>query len=116
MPFKNRFGDLGLEGLSPENNKTLKGDKEEIDDISSMPPLEGEEKKFVDIQLIAELELEKEEVKDRKRLKVITPDELLTRLSVLLAQLKAGRNTYKSDKYYIFCINTIKSSKSFTTI
>ena len=44
-----------------------------------MPPLEGDE----------------EEVKERKGLKVLTPNNLLTRLLILLAQLKAGINSNK---------------------
>ena len=47
-----------------------------------MPPLEGD----------------KEEVKEKKkRLKILTPSKLLTKLqaSVLLAQIKAGNNPYQ---------------------
>ena len=44
-----------------------------------MPPVEGDE----------------EEVKEGKGLKVLTPNKLLTRLSILLAQIKAGKNSYK---------------------
>ena len=44
-----------------------------------MPPLEGDE----------------EEVKEGKGLKVLTPNKLLTRLSILLAHIKAGKNSYK---------------------
>ena len=40
-----------------------------------MAPLEGDEK-----------------VKERKGLKILTPIKLLTRLSILLAQIKAGNN------------------------
>ena len=43
-----------------------------------MPPLEGDE----------------EEVKEGKRLKILTPNKLLTRLPILLAQTKAGNNSY----------------------
>ena len=43
-----------------------------------MAPLEGDEK-----------------VKERKGLKILTPIKLLTRLSILLAQIKAGNNSYK---------------------
>ena len=65
-----------------------------------------------------------EKVKNRKRLKTSTPNRLLTRLPVLLAQIKAGNNSHKlkkktkkkTDKYCIFCINTIKSPKKITTI
>ena len=44
-----------------------------------MPPLEGDE----------------EEVKEWKGLKILTPNKLLTRLPILLAQRKAGINSYK---------------------
>ena len=36
-----------------------------------------------------------EEVKEGKGLKILTPDKLLTRLLILLAQIKAGKNSYK---------------------
>ena len=42
-----------------------------------MPPLEGEE------------------VKEEKGLKVLTPSKLLTRLPILMAQIKSGNNSYK---------------------
>ena len=56
------------------NNKSV--DKKESDDLR---PLEGSE----------------EEVKEEKGLKILTPKKLLTRLSILLAQIKAGNNSYK---------------------
>ena len=43
-----------------------------------MPPLEGDEK-----------------VKEKKGLNILTPNKLLTRLSILLAQIKAANNSYK---------------------
>ena len=43
-----------------------------------MPPLEGDE-----------------EVKEGKGLKILTPNKLLTRLPILLAQIKPGNNSYK---------------------
>ena len=43
-----------------------------------MPPLEGDK-----------------EVKEGKRLKVLTPNKLLTRLPLFLAQIKAGNNSDK---------------------
>ena len=49
--------------------------EEELDD---MPPLEVDE-----------------EVKEGKGLKILTPNKLLTRLPILLAQIKAGNNSYK---------------------
>ena len=42
------------------------------------------------------LEGDEEEVKQGKRLKILTPNKLLTRLPILLAQIKAGNNSYKS--------------------
>ena len=44
-----------------------------------MPPLEGDE----------------EEVKEGKELKILTPNKLLIRLPILLAQIKAGNNSNK---------------------
>ena len=41
------------------------------------------------------LEGDEEEVKKGKRLKILTPNKLLIRISVLLAQIKAGNNSYK---------------------
>ena len=54
-------------------------DKEESVDLSDMPPLEGDE----------------EEVREGKRIKILTPNKLLTRLPILLAQIKTGKNSYK---------------------
>ena len=55
--------------------------EEELDDeeeLDGMAPPEGDE-----------------EVKEGKGLKILTPNKLLTRLPVLLAQIKAGNNSYK---------------------
>ena len=61
------------------SDKTELADKEETVDLSDMLPLEGDE----------------EEVKGGKGLKVLTPKKLLTRLLMLLAQIKAGSNSCK---------------------
>ena len=53
-----------------------KGDEEELDDL---PPLEDDEEK----------------VKEEKGLQTLTPNKLLTRLPVLLAEIKAGNRSYK---------------------
>ena len=58
---------------------TRKCDKKESVDLSDMPPLEGDE----------------EEVKEGKGLKILTPYKLLTRLLILLVQIKAGNNSNK---------------------
>ena len=39
-----------------------------------------------------------EEVKQGKELKILTPNKLLTRIPILLAQTKAGNNSYKLKK------------------
>ena len=53
-------------------------DKEESVDISDMLPLEGDEEK----------------VRERKGIKILTLNKL-TRLPILLVQIKAGNNSYK---------------------
>ena len=52
--------------------------KEESVDLSDMPTLE-----------------DNEEIKEGKRLNILTPNKLLTRLPIILAQMKAGNNSYK---------------------
>ena len=59
-------------------DKTRKNDKEESVDLSDMPPLESHE-----------------EIKERKGLKLLTPNKLLARLPILLTQIKAGNNLCK---------------------
>ena len=54
-------------------------DWEKSVDLSDIPPLEGVE----------------EEVKEGKGLEHLTPHKLLTKLSILSAQIKAGNNSYK---------------------
>ena len=44
---------------------------------------------------ISSLERDEEEVKDGKGLKMLTPNKLLARLPILLAQIKVGDNLYK---------------------
>ena len=48
-------------------------------DLSFTPTLEGDE----------------EEVKEEKRMKILTPRKLLTKLPIFLAQIKAENNSYK---------------------
>ena len=58
---------------------TRKSDKEDSVHLSHIPPQEGDE----------------EEVKKRKGLKTLTLNNLLIRLSILLAQINARSNSYK---------------------
>ena len=62
-------------GLKMENLLTEK----ESADLPDMPPLESDE----------------EEVRREKGIKNLTPNKLLTRLPILLAQIKAGNNSHK---------------------
>ena len=50
---------------------------------------------FVDIEPMSLLEGDEEGLKEGKRFKILTPNKLLTRLPVLLAQIKAGNNSHK---------------------
>ena len=60
-------------------NEEGSSDKEQSEDLSPMPSLKGDV----------------EEVKEEKGLKILNPNKLLTRLPILLAQIKAGNNSYK---------------------
>ena len=78
-------------------------DKEESIDLIDMPPLEVDER-----------------VKERKGLKILTPNKLFTRLSILLAQIKARNNSYiikngiRQVLYLLYHYNKI--TKKFTII
>ena len=84
-----------------------------------MPPLEG-------IEESEETIAERVKLNPRKRknegtgLKILTPNKLLTRLPILLAQAKAGNNSYKLKNeirqilYLLYQHNKI--TKKFTTI
>ena len=89
------------------------------EDLSDMSLLQGDDSvEFIDIPDLAALE--GEEVKEGKWLKILTPNKLLTRLPILLAQIKSRNNLYrlnmKQHKYWIFCISMIKLLRKFTTI
>ena len=61
--------------------------------LSGTPPLEGDDSdEFINIPDMPPLEVDEEEVKERKALKVSTPNKLYIRLPILLAQIKAGNN------------------------
>ena len=60
---------------------SLESNEEKILDLVEMPPQEGDKKK----------------VKEGKVLKTLPSNKLLTRLPVLLAQIKAENNSYKLE-------------------
>ena len=72
---------------------------------SSFPYTDDDSEEFTYIPDMPQLEGNEEEVKERKRLKMLTPKKLLPRLSILLAQIKAWNTSCKlknESKYYIF--------------
>ena len=74
-----KLKDYDYDGWSTEeelDNKRLEGDEE---GLNYLPPQEDVE----------------EEVKEEKGMKILTSNELSTRLPILLAQIKAGNNSYK---------------------
>ena len=58
----------------------------------SLSSTDNDSDEFIDM---SPLESDKEEVKGGKGLKISTPNKLLTRLQILLTQIKAGNNSYK---------------------
>ena len=96
-----------LEKAIKKNNYLI--NTKELDDTRPMPLLEGDA----------------EELKEGAGLIILIPNKLLIRISVLLAQIKAGNNSKQKLEIYIrksnqtetlFYINTRKSPKHFTII
>ena len=69
--------------LMPRERKSDSTTKKSV--IPPVWPLEGDQEKNAD----------EEEVKEGKVLKIVTPNNLLTRPPILLAQIKAGNNSNK---------------------
>ena len=75
-----------------------------------MPPIEGDEEKYYSLPSTP---LSKG-VKEGKILKIVTPNKPLTRLPILLAQIKAGNNSNKLKNkirqtlYLLYQYNKIK--------
>ena len=77
-----------------------------------MPPLETEEeaeKRQTSLLIIPE-ETESDKEQSAKGLKIMTPNQLLTRLPILLAQKKAGNNEIRQIIYSLY------SSKNMSKI
>ena len=81
-------------------SKDNAGDTENVD-IRNMPRLESEEdaaKRLATIKKISKTSNKEEPLKDTKigeGLKILTPNQLLTRLPILLAQKQAGNTSQK---------------------
>ena len=73
LSFKANNYDMWFQNKeSPDKKEPT--DREESTDLTPLPTLEGDE------------------VKEKKVLKILTPNKLLTRLPILLAQIKTGDN------------------------
>ena len=80
----------------------LRDPKDEIKEISDD---ETKIEKVYEVLSIVEKILEfNRQNQERQGLKILTPDQMLSRLPISLAQLKAENNSkkMKSDNYYIF--------------
>ena len=81
---------------------------------------ESSDEKSTDLPPMPILEGDGEEVKEGKGLKLVTPNKLLTRLPILLAQIKVRNNSCKLKNeirqilYLLYQHNKI--TKKFTTI
>ena len=53
------------------------------------------EEQHVGLSEMSLLQSDEEEVKEGKQLKTLTPNKLLIKLPILLAQIKGGSNSYK---------------------
>ena len=75
---------------------------------------------MTDIPIIPAEQVKEGKVKERKGLKVLTPNRLLTRLPILLAQIKDGNNSYKLKneirQILFFLDQHNKVTKKFTKI
>ena len=74
--------DVWFENEESTDTTSRKSDKHKSADLSDMPPLEGAE-----------------EIKEGKGLKILSPNKLLTRLPILLVQIKAWNNSHKLKKW-----------------
>ena len=70
-------------------NYDIRFEREELSDTTKT------DEKYTDLPPIPTLEEGEEEVKEGEGVKVLTPNKLLTRSPVLLAQMKAESNSYK---------------------
>ena len=70
-------------------NYDIRFEREELPDTTKT------DEKYTDLPPIPTLEEGEEEVKEGERVKALTPNKLLTRSPVLLAQTKAESNSYK---------------------
>ena len=92
-------------------NNGLKDLKEEIEDMSEE---EKETKNPNEIVDIIEKILEFNREQQGQRLKILTPNQMLSRLSISLAQLKAGNNSEKFKNEIMQLLYSLYRSKKLT--
>ena len=80
----------------------LKTKSDEKLDTTDMPELENEES------------AKERRKQSRKGLKILTPDQMLSRLPISLAQLKAGNNSQKLKKKIRQILHSLYISKKLT--
>ena len=66
-------------------------------------------------------QMRKKKVKEGKALKILSPNKLLTRSPVLLAQIKAGNNSYKlkneiRQTLYLLCQHNKITKKVYSNL
>ena len=98
--FKNRYNDIANDIEAIVNNSIITRNQEKIVEIMSLLKEILKPKSDEQLDTTDMLELEEEPAAERRnqqgqRLKILTPDQMLSRLSIILAQLKAGNNSQK---------------------
>ena len=98
--FKNRYNDIANDIEAIVNKPIITRNQEKIVEIMSLLKEILKLKSDEQLDTTDMLELEEEPAAERRnqqgqRLKILTPDQMLSRLSIILAQLKAGNNSQK---------------------
>ena len=97
--------------LANVSNSELKGLKEEITNMSE----EGKKiEKPNDIKIFAEILEFSKKIRSGKGLKILTPNQMLSRLPIALAQLKAGNNSEKLKNEIRQLLYSLYRSKKLT--
>ena len=97
--FKNRYNDIFNDVEAIVNGLITTRNQEKIVEIMSLLKeiLKAKSNEQLDTKDMPELESEESaaERRNQQRLKILTPDQMLSRLQITLARLKAGNNSQK---------------------
>ena len=97
--FKNRYKDIFNDVEAIVNRLIIARKQEKIVEIMSLLKeiLKAKSNEQLDTKDMPELESEEStaERRNQQRLKILTPDQMLSRLQITLARLKAGNNSQK---------------------